>query len=52
VGEQAVIAHTDAEASGSAIEHNGNGQRFPGKEEKSGDGAHVKQDHERGGRPV
>ena len=50
--QQPVIAHADAEASGNPIQHDGQGERLPRKQEKRSDRADVKQEHEGGGRPV
>ena len=52
VRQQAVVTHADAEAAGNPIQHDGECERLPGKEEERSDRADVKQQHERGGRPV
>src|SRR5271169_4462588 len=50
--EQAVIAHTNAEAAGNPPHNHANNQRLPGKKEHGGEGAEMKGDHDRGYAPV
>jgi hypothetical protein len=52
VGEQAVIAHADAQASGNPPEKDGDEESLPGKEKERDDGSDVKQAHESGSDPV
>jgi hypothetical protein len=46
MGEQAMVAHADAQTASNAVEHDGHEKRLPGKQEESGYGAYVEQNHE------
>src|ERR1700760_1559000 len=52
MGEEAMVAHADAEAAGDPVKDDGDGESLPRKHEESGDGADVEQNHETGGGPV
>src|SRR3954469_10399252 len=52
MSEQPVIAHTDAEATGHAIEQHGERDAGPREHEQRRNGAQVESDHETGGGPV
>ena len=43
MGEQAVIAHADAEVDGKDIERDGDNEVGPAEEEQSGDGAEMEE---------
>ena len=51
MGEEAVIAHADAEASGDPPEEDGDEERLPMKHEECGDGADVEDDEDGDGEP-
>ena len=52
VGEQAVVAHADADVDGEEVHDAEDGQVLPGEAEERGDGADVEEAHDDGGDPV
>jgi hypothetical protein len=51
VGEQAVIAHADAEIDRGDVKRGGDNEVGPAEKEEGGDGAEMEQRHEGGGGP-
>ena len=51
MGEEAMVAHADAEASGNPPEKHGNEEGFPTEHEERGDGAEMERDHDEEGQP-
>ena len=52
VGEQAVVAHADADVDGEEVHDDEDGEVGPGEEEEGGDGSDVKEPHGDGGDPI